>query len=193
MASLSAPRNSRSPFSLTKQNDDSTDDIHPNQQEELTTSGRTYQELVEQLGRDSELTDEIAEEEYSRRKSVGCFLSGRNSISNWTNYGNNEATIESLDVPANVGGREVRVSGLDSPRDFSGANVSLRNSRVNSRQKSIRRSTLENNLSHISSSSSSMGEDLLGESWSPIRSDLENSKDSGKSPKRSLSKSPLKV
>jgi hypothetical protein len=38
----------------------------------------------------------MAEEENSRRKSIEFILSGRNSISNWSNYGNNEATIEYL-------------------------------------------------------------------------------------------------
>ena len=169
---------------------------------ELTTSGRTYQELVEQFGRDSEMTEESELEEadeYNRRKSVGCFLSGRNSISNWTTFGNQEEdTMESVPV-RNVNGKEVRVSSLETPtisRDFSGVNVSTRNSRVNSRQKSskdFRKSNQSNNLSHISSSSSSMGEDVLGESWSPIRSNMGNSLDEKKSPKRSLSKSPVRT
>jgi len=114
-----------------------------------------------------------------------------------------------------VGGKngETRVSSLETPLvvdRLDSTNVSQRNiSHVNSRSNGRgtarttasyskqfgsvpRRSTLSNNLSHISSSSSSNG-DLLGESWSPIRSSLENSftRNEEKSPKRSMSKSPL--
>lgn len=106
--------------------------------------------------------------------------------------------MESVPV-RNVGGGEVRVSSLETPaaRDFSGVNMSSRNSRLNRGKASVRRSTQSVNLSHISSSSSSIGEDLLGESWSPIRSNIENSLNGSSEQlidkrKESLSKSPAR-
>lgn len=204
--SLSPPPASlnRSPFSLTK-HAENTDEIDPN--EELTTSGRTYQELVEQFGTQSDnMTEESEGEEYDHRKSL-LFLSGRNSISNWTTFNNTEEDTLN-DVPVSeIRGGETRVSSLETPLiaklDSSCVNLSQRNARVNSRQRCSQRSSSyakvgserrpnANNLSHISSSSSSIGEDLLGESWSPIRSSLENSLKE-KSPTRGLSRSPFRL
>ena len=159
----------------------------------------SYQQLVEEYGADHSMSEESSmNEEYDRRKSVGCFLSGRNSISNWTTF-NQEESMEDVPVPE-IEQREVRVSSLETPviRDYSGVNISSRNSRVNSRQRSsdqrdnsgLGASEQQNNLSHISSSSSS-----LGESWSPIRSGVERSyKKNGDAtiPKKRLSQSFLR-
>ena len=239
MTRSSARDQSLSPYSLSKENDEQTDELEGmtgewnelqrmtnkgvcEEEEELTTSGRTYQELVEQnhYGRESihdeSMTDEseMQEEEasdsnFNRRKSVGVFLMGRNSISNWTTWGNENPVKAGgeEEVPVSVHTKEVRVSSLETPLlnklDTSHVNTSQRRSHATSRQRSSqrqrsianhdrtssyshitkhpsasslpRRSTLSNNLSHISSSSSSLGEDVLGESWSPIRSSLDNS------------------
>ena len=135
------------------------------------------------------------------RKSIGCFLTGRNSISNWTTFANNESMDEDavdVNVPmSSVKGGEVRVSSLETPMiarmDSSMVNVSQRSKRgsekrwsSNRKDVSARPSGRSMNLSHISSSSSSLGDDVLGESWSPIRSNMENAS------KRSLSKSPMR-
>ncbi|EED89981.1 predicted protein [Thalassiosira pseudonana CCMP1335] len=242
---------------------------------DLTTGGRTYEELVasnnnntsnrdsvhsELLTDESELNDdeECNNSAYNRRKSVGVFLTGRNSLSNWSTFGNeaveetdnyNEEEEEELlenadtavgrksnggvDVGYVVGGKESRVSSLETPTmlnkmDVSSTNINIsqRRSHISSRQRSNQRSysigrmmsaqqqqqlgrrssAQSNNLSHISSSSSSMGEDNgMGESWSPIRTSLDNSfvkktvRESttgsvgvAKSPKRIQSKSPVR-
>ncbi|KAL3789536.1 hypothetical protein HJC23_001344 [Cyclotella cryptica] len=265
----SARDQSLSPYSLSKENDDQTDELEgmtgewnelqrmtnnelcEEEQEELTTSGRTYQELVEQnhssresiqsesMADDSDMQeDDASDSAFNRRKSVGVFLAGRNSMSNWSTFCNENPVKASLDqeVPVSVHAKEVRVSSLETPLlnklDTSHVNTSQRRSHAASRQRSNqrslaknerassysnrgkhpsasslpRRSTLSNNLSHISSSSSSIGEDALGESWSPIRSSLDDSfknsvgnddsfRDVGslrKSPKVTHSKSPVK-
>lgn len=228
--SLSPPPsiNHRSPFSLTKANEHTDELLHSQQhlegntesggprtsnERDLTTSGRTYQELVEQFENDA--SEEMTEESDSLdmadgRKSVGCFLTGRNSLSHW----GDETMDSSVPIPT-VGGKdgETRVSSLETPlvvARMDSSNVSQRNnSRVNSRSDGRgtartatsyskqfgsvpRRSTLSNNLSHISSSSSSNG-DALGESWSPIQHSLENSftRNEEKSSEKKMSKSPL--
>ena len=198
--------------------------------EEHTTSGRTYEELVQQYGQhsssslDSPLSNNDDDDdnslEYNHRTSVGCFLTGRNSLSNWTTFQNNESMLEEDDdddtnhhnVPmSSVKGGDVRVSSLETPMiarlDSSKVNFSQRSKqsqqqrmsdkRFSARQEEESASTRHRqsqlmNLSHISSSSSSLGEDILGESWSPIRSHLENDSPTKNVNGSMILKSPLK-
>ncbi|KAL7553329.1 hypothetical protein ACHAWF_016608, partial [Thalassiosira exigua] len=219
-----------SPYSL------SNEDMHQlteefDGQEEMTTSGRTYEELVrageaertERPGRDSaasELTEESGEGPSGGtrgRKSLG-FVLGRNSLSNWSTVGGGGAGGEATEdededdggVPSSVRldhlntGRKSNVSRKSSGRESlswetpllaanaSHVNVSQRRSahvntsrgqrsnghaaasRPSQRVGRLGRRSNPLNESHVSSSSSS-GDDLLGESWSPIRASLEES------------------
>ena len=112
-----------SPYSLSNEDMNQLTeefDQHPNDGGELTTSGRTYEELVnsqqkqqQQNNRDSMMSEETEEsEEYTNRKgghrgprqSVG-FMLGRNSLSNWSTIGGGGEEDEinhNNDIPSTV-------------------------------------------------------------------------------------------
>jgi len=200
--------------------------------EELTTSGRTYEELVsasqqQQSQRNSSMNEDTVEENEEPsslnnkkygRQSMGL-MPGRNSLSNWSTVGEggglsyndrDDGIPRSVHMEQMNTGRKSNVSRLslgrmssETPNIASHVNVSQRrsvhvnnsrgsrgqqrsngNARFSSRPSHRmtsaggRRSN-SLNMSHISSSSSSgmdvTGESMLGESWSPIRTSLENS------------------
>ncbi len=173
MPTLPSLRPSQSPYSLSKHNDyiEGTND---NDEMELTTSGRTYQELVDETD-ESDLHDDD-------RRSLS-FLAGRNSLSNWSTFG---------DVPRDIPIGKERVSSLETPQfkldasNINGTRGSRSMKRGTSHSARLGRRSQENtlNLSHISSSSEEMGD------WSPILS-LERSLEKSKSPMRDQSKSPM--
>jgi len=223
-----------SPYSLSKEDmDQLTEEF--DRVEEMTTSGRTYEELVSASQQQEEQSDlrnstisegteeneepsSLQDKRYGRR-SMG-FMIGRDSLSNWSTVGQgplddrgddrDDGIPSSVDMEQMNTGRKSNVSRLSLGRDSSisetanivnaiHVNVSHRrsvhvnNSRGSRGQRSNNarlsrpsrvmtsggRRSNPLNLSHISSSSSSgmdvTGDSMLGESWSPIRTSLENS------------------
>eukprot|EP00581_Thalassiosira_minuscula_P018715 CAMPEP_0183713582 /NCGR_PEP_ID=MMETSP0737-20130205/8388_1 /TAXON_ID=385413 /ORGANISM="Thalassiosira miniscula, Strain CCMP1093" /LENGTH=913 /DNA_ID=CAMNT_0025942381 /DNA_START=114 /DNA_END=2855 /DNA_ORIENTATION=+ len=219
-----------SPYSLSNEDMNQLTEEMDHFEEELTTSGRTYEELVRASQQhpepDSRQNDSIMSEateesngKRNGRQSVG-FMLGRNSLSNWSTIGGGRGLLnDEEDIPRDVHmeqmntGRKSNVSRLsmnnmETPNIMSAFHVNVshrRSNHVNNSRGTMRsngntrlsrpssrnvasvasrggrRRSNSLNESHISSSSSSgmdvtRGEEsLLGESWSPIRSSLENS------------------
>lgn len=212
MASIAQQMSSpTSPYSLSNEDmEQLTDELDEGTVGELTTTGRTYEELVASNQRRSVMSSdtEDSEEHKAGRQSVG-FMLGRNSLSNWSTVGGGgkEDSFED-DVPTSIlseeqinTGRKSNLSrhslsrqSLETPGMSLGhVNVSRRGS--NLRSGSIRQASKPSangggkesmqpfhikgrrsqslNVSHISSSSDETNN--KGDSWSPIRSSLDNS------------------
>ena len=106
MASLSQQLSSpTSPYSLSNEDmEQLTDELDEGTVGELTTAGRTYEELVASNQRHSVMSSETedSEEHKAGRQSVG-FMLGRNSLSNWSTVGGGggEESFED-DVPTSI-------------------------------------------------------------------------------------------
>lgn len=209
---LSSPT---SPYSLSNEDmEQLTDELDDGTVGELTTTGRTYEELVASDQRRSVMSSETedSEEHHNKagRQSVG-FMLGRNSLSNWSTVGGggNEDSFED-DVPTSIlseeqinTGRKSNLSrhslsrqSLETPGMSLGGHVNVSRRGSNLRSGSMRQASKPSanggdkesmqrfhiikgrrsqslNVSHISSSSDETNN--MGDSWSPIRSSLDNS------------------